>query len=1159
MQLTSITRHFQESEAFRVLLHGVQARQISVYPVLRAARPFVLASLAQAWGAPVVYVTARGKVAYNASEQLPVWLPAGARILRYAEPTPAFYDRLAWDKTIIRERLEALSALHDTAQQPILVTSMRALMQRTLAPQAFLQHTLVLGVNDTHAPTKLVRSLVAMGYESVTMVIESGTFSQRGGIVDVYPIDAPQPLRLEFFGDTIETIRAFDPSTQRSLMRLTEARIMPAREALPAYAPLIADALAGLPSDENVLGLAQDREAFLEGTAHPFAEHYLPFLGDTTASLLDHLPANALVLLDEWDELEARHSELADLAQNNRTNNIATRQLSVAHPAPYIDWQTLVTRLQAHTTLTLTHNADTDATRLFAPLPHFSGEIRTVTRYLRTQRDTDARAVVVSNQTERLIGAWKEQDTEAFFPKHTDLIDRLPPVAFVAGELSAGWELRGTVPPIHLITDAEIFNWSRPEPRRRKAEKRAQKQMPESDYADWHMGDYVVHVDFGVGQFKGLAAREGVGEKREYLVIGYEGTDTVLVPIHQADRLTRYVGSGEHAPKLNNLSKPMEWQRAKDRARKAAEEEARELLAIYAKRASAEGYAFRPDNEYQHDLEASFPYLETPDQLNALREIKADMERATPMDRLVCGDVGYGKTEVALRAAFKAVMDGRQVAVLVPTTVLAEQHYQTFMRRMEPFGVEVALLSRFRNEQQQEDTVRRLLLGKVDVVIGTHRILSDDVELPNLGLIIIDEEQRFGVKQKEHFKKLRAQVDILTLTATPIPRTLYLSLSGIRDISMIQTPPEERLPIMTHVSAFNEKLARQAILREMDRGGQVFIIHNRVKTIETLREQFQALVPEARFVVAHGQMTGRQLEGVIRDFSRGEYDVLMATSIIENGIDMPNVNTLIVDRSELFGLSQLYQIRGRVGRGAQQAYAYFFYNKKNLTEEAHQRLETLAEYTDLGVGFQIAVRDLEIRGAGDILSMRQSGHITTVGLQLYSQMLQRAVQRLRTEGDTPQTSATLGYPQDHERIIIDLPLAAYIPESWIPEMALRLQLYRRIGGVANEGALDELTIELEDRFGQLPRAVEQLLYQMRVKLLAEGLRATSIAMPRDRVVIKLGWLSAVNRPHLEQMLGDDVTVSRVAVEFRAKPETWHTRLLTILAHLQAGMPEGVGI
>ncbi len=1156
MKLTALAAHFRASSAFVALAADVRARHVTRLPVLRAARPFLLACLAQVWGAPVLYVTVRGKDAYNVSEQLPVWLEDGVRVLRYAEPTPAFYDRLAWDKTVIRERLEALSALHSTDALPVLVASLRALMQRTLTPQAFAAHTLTLEIGVRHTPQTLVKTLLGMGYEPVTMVLESGTFSRRGGIVDVYPIDAPQPLRVEFFGDVVDTIRAFDPSTQRSQARLTQARFTPARELLPTQYAQIAAALAALPQEERVLGLAQDLEAFVEGAPHPFAEHYAPFLADAPASLLDHVPSDALIVLDDCEELAARHDVLAEQAQSNRANNLATQQLSSAHPLPYVTWEALAAQLQARTTLELTHSSEESTARLFAPLPHFSGEVRTVVRHLRAQQEAGTAAIVVSNQVDRLLSAWREQDVEGFFPKLDALTGELPPLAFLAGELSGGWELRGTLPPVQLITDAEIFNWSRPEPRRRKAEKRAVRQTPESDYADWREGEYVVHVDFGVGQFRGLATREDASGRREYLVIGYEGTDTVLVPIHQADRLTRYVGANESAPKLNSLSRPTEWQRAKDRARKAAEDEARELLEIYAKRASVQGYAFRPDSVYQQELEASFPYLETPDQLNALREIKADMERSVPMDRLVCGDVGYGKTEVALRAAFKAVMDGKQVAVLVPTTVLAEQHYQTFSRRMEPFGVEIALLSRFKTEQQQDSTVRRALLGKVDILIGTHRLLSDDVTLPNLGLIIIDEEQRFGVKQKEHFKRLRAEVDILTLTATPIPRTLYLSLSGIRDISMIQTPPEERLPVITHVSAFNEKLARQAILREIDRGGQVFIIHNRVKTLPTLRQQFEALVPEARFVIAHGQMSSRQLEGVIGDFTRGEYDVLMATSIIENGIDMPNVNTLIVDRSELFGLSQLYQIRGRVGRGAQQAYAYFFYNKKHMTEEARQRLETLAQYTDLGVGLQIALRDLELRGAGDILSTRQSGHVTNVGLQLYSQMLQRAVQRLKHDDKQLPTPV----PQDEgERIVIDLPLAAYIPQSWIPEMSLRLQLYRRIGSVRDEAALDALAEELRDRFGQLPRAVEQLLYQMRVKLAAQRVRATSVAMPRDRVVIKLGWLSAVNRLLLERMLGEDVEVSRVAVAFRAKPETWHARLLEILAQLVTGMPKEQGV
>ena len=560
---------------------------------------------------------------------------------------------------------------------------------------------------------------------------------------------------------------------------------------------------------------------------------------------------------------------------------------------------------------------------------------------------------------------------------------------------------------------------------------------------------------------------------REYLLIEYAGTDSLFVPIHQADRLTRYVGPDDRPPTLSKLGQA-DWICIKSKARQAVEDEAHELLALYAKRAAAPGLAFSPDTPWQHELEASFPYVETEDQLKAVREVKHDMEEPHPMDRLICGDVGYGKTEVALRAAFKAVNDSKQVAFLVPTTILAQQHFETFSQRLAPFPMKVEALSRFRTKEEQNKILKQLAAGEIDIIVGTHRLLQSDVNIPNLALVIIDEEQRFGVKHKEFFKNLRAQVDVLTLTATPIPRTLYMGLTGVRDISMIQTPPEDRLPVITHVGAFDDRLVRQAVIREMERGGQVFFVHNRVQSIEIARERLERIVPEARLIVGHGQMDERLLEGVMERFGNGEYDILISTSIIESGLDIPNANTLIVDRADWFGLAQLYQIRGRVGRSANQAYAYFFHPPAaRLTEDARARLETLTEYTELGSGFQIAMRDLELRGAGDILSTKQTGHVAAIGLHLYTQMLSKAVRDLKgTSAKKDDLTPTIS----ESSVLIDLPLPAYLPTDWIPEISLRLQIYRRIGGLNTVEEVNAMRDELRDRFGILPAAVDGLLY-----------------------------------------------------------------------------------
>lgn len=1154
MHLYGLTDWLRLSQAYQALLKTLRTQQGASLLILRAARPFLLACLAQDWQGSLIYLTAKGRRAYNVAEQLPVWMSDSARITRWADPTPMFYDRIAWDKAVIQERIAALGALSapNPARPPIVIASARALMQRTLPPDILREATQEIAQSQRTTPEKLVAHWVSVGYEPSPIVLEQGTFSRRGGILDIFPMHASAPVRIEFFGDEVESLRAFDPTTQRTHTTLERVRILPAREVLPYLTPqasarIVRD-LASITAQEGTrVNLAQDGDALLQGQAFAHLEHYLPYLYDTPATLLDHAPANTLILVEDSAELEASVEELEATAQTNRANNIATAQLAPDHPAPYVGWQTLAQTLGRARTLQLSNVPQHEGEKsVFSPARRFSGQLKNVLTHAQDELKAGHRVVVVSAQVDRLRALWEEQTNADFVPKHTEIAQLPTGITFVEGELSEGWQAETANTRLTLISDGEIFNWERPEPRRRQSEKRGRKQTPESDYADWKDGEYVVHVDYGIGKFNGLQSRLVEGHEREYIVVLYQDNDTVFVPIHQADRLSRYVGADDSTPALNNLSKPAEWQKAKERARKAAEDEARELLEIYAKRVSAQGYAYRPDTPYQHELEANFPFVETQDQLRVLAEVKADMEAAVPMDRLVCGDVGYGKTEVALRAAFKAVMDGKQVAVLVPTTVLADQHYHTFSRRMEGFGVVVELMSRFRTAREQSEVLTRLINGKVDILIGTHRILGEDVSFPNLGLLIIDEEQRFGVKHKEHFKKLRAQVDVLTLSATPIPRTLYMSLSGVRDISMIQTPPEERLPIVTHVGAFDDKLTRQAILRELDRGGQVFVIHNRIRTIEALRDKLEALVPEASIVIGHGQMGGRQLESVISEFGKGKYDVLLATSIIENGIDMPNVNTLIVDHAEWFGLSQLYQIRGRVGRGAQQAYAYFFHARGNMTEEARQRLETLAEYSDLGVGFQIAVRDLEIRGSGDILSMKQSGFVQTVGLQLYSQMLAQAVARQKQAlGESTPAPVTV----NEAKMLIDLPIAAYIPETWLPEMALRLQIYRRIGNLKHADEVQPLREELQDRFGTLPNAVEGLLYQIEVKLLGQAIQATSIGKPRDHLVIKLPWLSQVDRDGIAWRVGKDVEVSRVSVEVRVTPEKWRERLLSVLRAL----------
>lgn len=1184
MQLDGLLSVLRETAAYQNLLAHLHAQTPSAQRlplgVLRAARAYVLGALAGDWQAPILYVTARPDDAYNSAEQLPVWIPA-ERITRFNEATASFYERSAWGANAISGRIAALSALLDdspTQPPPVVVVSARALMQRTLPASTFRKNTITLQVGGRQDLTKLLHKLNGIGYESVSQVLEPGTYCRRGGIVDVYPITATLPVRIEFFDDEIDSLRTFAPDTQRSISNIPQASIPPAREALPELTPPLASHLREwfgtlAPQDQDATSPTTDATRLEAGTGFTLLEHYLPYLYHQPVSLLDYAPHDALIVVDDWEALRETVESLEDDAETIRADKLSINELPPDYPRPYLTWQELETALNERRTLQLSSHSTPDADLesalgtgpvlfggLFLPGEHFGGMLKPMLRQVKKFQDDGQRIVVVTEQAKRLADLWHEQN--GGYVVQAEHITAPPAPAtpyFVHGVLREGWAVNGAGDnTLYLFTDAEIFGWRRSEPRRRKVAQVGQGSK-RLDFSDWREEDYVVHEDYGVGQFAGMRRRTIDGIEREYLMVNYQRGAQLFVPIHQADRLTRYVGPDEKPPSLTLLGSP-EWGKTKGKAQKNVEEEARELLELYASRAKSLGYAFSPDSHWQNELEAAFPYIETEDQLRTIREIKRDMEAPHPMDRLICGDAGYGKTEVAVRAAFKAVQDGKQVAVLVPTTVLAQQHYETFAERMAAFPVKVEQLSRFRTPEEQNKIIDRIASGDVDVVVGTHRILSKDILFKDLGLVIIDEEQRFGVKQKEHFKHLRTYLDVITMTATPIPRTMHMALTGVRDISMIQTPPEERLPIITHVGAFDRKLIRSAITRELERSGQVFFVHNRVRTIYTVEEQLNEIVPEARTIVAHGQMDGRTLGAIMRAFARGEYDVLVATSIIESGIDIPNANTLIVDRADWFGLAQLYQIRGRVGRGAQQAYAYIFHPPHSkLSEEALARLETVAENTQLGAGFQIAMRDLEIRGAGDILSTRQSGHMAAVGLLLYTQMLQQAVERLKRNDALEMPSVRAKPDEDApETVIIDLPTPAYIPTDYIPEIALRLQLYRRMAALETLEDVQWMREELTDRFGTPPPAVLGLLFQIDVKILALAAIANAVQARDGFIKIRVPYLPNINREALAVRLGDDIRVTRTHVEMPLYVDdmgSWQPRLLATLERLAQGIPE----
>ncbi len=1141
----------------RLLTQIKSGEQIPGLGLPRAARLPVLAALLEDIKRPILFITDRSDHALSLYDELGFWVKSPH--YHFAEPNPLFYEQAAWGVTTRRDRLQALTALSSyhlpfvskPEFPPVFVTSVRSLMTRTMPRRDFLKACMKLSVNQTVQPDSLLRGWAEIGYQRVNTVLEPGQFSSRGGILDIWATAETQPVRLDFFGDEIETIRRFDPASQRTVEKLDSILVTPAREYVAAG--------------------EHDTE---------LSEFHIPLLHSQPASLLDYLPQKAVVLIDDLSIVESMAEEIEAQAVKFRQESISEGTLASDFPLPYIPWSELHDGMGERISLELGYSTreetgDSEIRELenlaacFGHDERFGGRLKNFVEYLASIVERGERVVIISRQSPRLYELWLEHNAVSAQSSSA--------VEFIEASLSEGFTLNlnspvsnsqlplTNYPSLHLITDSEIFGWERPQPRARQ---RPVAETPESVYADLQVGDYVVHVDHGVGRFGGLAQRELDGHVREFLAVEYDGGGQLYVPVHQADRLTRYVGAEGAQPALDRLG-GQEWHEKKGRVKQAVLEVAQEMLDLYARRNVALGYAFKPDTNWQKELEDSFPYVETDDQTRALNDIKRDMESARPMDRLLCGDVGYGKTEVALRAAFKAVMDGKQIAILVPTTVLAQQHYETFLQRLAAFPVQVEMLSRFRTPREQTEILFKLATGEIDIVVGTHRLISSDVQFKDLGLVVIDEEQRFGVTHKEHLKKLRTEVDVLTLTATPIPRTLYMALTGVRDISNLNTPPEERLPIVTHVGPYAPKLVRQAILRELERGGQIFFVHNRVHTIDAMKIHLNQLVPEANVDIGHGQMPEAELSAVMHRFNNGETDILLSTTIVESGLDIPNANTLIVDRADTFGLAQLYQLRGRVGRGAVRAYSYFFRHRKlSPTQEGQQRLEVIAENTQLGAGYSIAMRDLEIRGAGELLGTRQSGHIQAVGFHLYTRLLADAVRQIRRieiarrdgekkeepfdlaqgkRGKIEFSLASLSQPISMP-VNVDLPLAVGIPTDYIADQDLRLRLYRRIADLRDETEIDALASEFKDRFGELPEMTENLFYQMRVKLRSEKAGLAGVNWESGQIVLRYP-VSGEGREGVRLAdLGPGIRGGKSAY-WCSFGESWKVRLLETLSTL----------
>ena len=1078
------------------------------------AKPAAAAWLWRRVRRPVLLLVPRESDAEGCAESLAAW--TGGSALHFPARPGLPYARAAAPPEITARRLAVLARLAAArgGEPPPLVVASAAAAAGVTARRADLgAGPGRLAVGDRVALDALAARLAAAGYALGPLVESPGEAARRGGIVDVFPPTEPLPLRVELFGDEVESIRRFDPATQRTVERVASAAIGPAREWFPSREALaeLAGRLAPAQGTrgEGSDGFGEELAALRRGEL-PAPARYGPLAGGD--ALPDHLGAGGLLIVDEEDAVLAAAAEQDELAAERAELLAARGELPPRAPLPHLGERALAQRIGRGAPCASFARWATGArggeVRLpFAPHDAWAGRLRDAAADAARRLRRGDRLAIVTQQAQRFRELLAEAGVGADVAEGLEAPPAAGAPALVQGSLAGGWRI--PLPgasgggELAVATDRELMGFVRKRRALRSAASHRSRFL-----AEISPGDFVVHADHGVARFAGIVRREVGGEGRDYLELRYAGSDRIYVPVERIERVTRYVAGSGRTPRLTRLG-TQEWARTRSRVRETIDELASDLLRLYAARQLLRGHAFPPDGEWQRELEAAFPYEETPDQTRVIAEVKRDMESPRPMDRIVMGDVGFGKTEVAVRAAFKAVQDGRQAAVLVPTTVLAQQHERTFRERLAPFPVRVESLSRFRTAAEAREVLEGLRSGAIDIVIGTHRLLQRGVGFADLGLAVIDEEQRFGVAHKERLKRMRLEVDVLTLSATPIPRTLHMSLAGIRDMSTMDAVPEGRLPVRTYVAEWDDAVVREAILGELERGGQVYVVHNRVHSIDGFAVRLRELVPEARVVTGHGRMGRAELRAVMERFAAGEADVLACTTIIESGIDIPNVNTLIVDQADRLGLAQLYQLRGRVGRGLQQAQAWLLHGRDRiLPEAAQQRLAAIFEAAELGAGMQVALRDLEIRGAGNLLGAEQSGQIAAVGFDLYTRMLAEAVARLRRDGgggrreegedgaDRPGAA-----PPPAPAVAVDLPVSAYVPESYVESLEERIALYQRIAGLRDPSAEADLRDEIADRYGEPPRPLRDLLGLVRVRLAAADAAVSSIRAEGGEIAI----------------------------------------------------------
>lgn len=1009
-----------------------------------------------------------------------------------------FYHLDAKDRNDEARKLKVLLRMI-SKENTVIVTSVEAVLSKYVPKEVLKKNIFTYKIGDTIDIENISKKLVNLGYERVSKIEGFGQFSIRGGIIDVFSLEYDTPIRIELFDDEIESIRTFDVFTQKSIKKIKKCTITPSREFI--YPENTEESLTRLEKDISKIAdddVYKSIENIKTKTYFEGVENYIDYMyTDENKSIFTYLKEDAVVFINDVSRLKERcENYINEFKENYKLNlerGLALKQQGnlLYH---YSDLEYLAQGKKLILNMLLTKSIKDISVKSIVnfesrEIPSFNGKLDILAEELTRLKYNGHKVVLATNTYDRAKKLNKELlnlGIETVLSRKRDVEIYSSQVVIVVGNITSGFQYKSI--KFDVITDKEMIG-SNKRAKTSKSKKFNKGQKIET-FLDLNVGDYVVHENSGVGRYVGIDQLSVNGVKKDYMRVVYQGGDNLYVPIDQMDKIQKFIGADTEKVKLNKLGSS-EWSKAKAKVKKEIEDMTKDLVELYAKREKIKGYRFSKDTLWQSEFETLFPYQETDDQIKAIEETKKDMESNKVMDRLICGDVGYGKTEVAIRAIFKACMDQKQVAVLVPTTILAQQHYNTFRSRFENYPIRVEVLSRFKTPKEQKQIIEDARKGLVDVIIGTHRIISKDIDLPNLGLVVIDEEQRFGVKHKESLKKIKSTVDVLTLSATPIPRTLHMSLSGIRDMSVIEEPPQERYPVITYVVEGKESIIQDEIEREIARGGQVFFVYNRVERIDEMASMIQRLVPDAKIAVAHGRMTGKELENIIIGFLNKEYNVLVCTTIIETGMDISNANTMIVYDADKMGLAQLYQLRGRVGRSNRQGYAYFMYEKdKVLSEIAEKRLKAIREFTEFGSGFKIAMRDLEIRGAGNILGPQQHGHMAVIGYDLYVKMLNEAIRKVKGE-----------VVQEEIDVEVDLPVNAYIPDSYIDDEIIKIEMYKKIASIENEGDMNDIKDELADRFSDIPKSVNALISIAYIKTLCKQVGIEKIRMLKDEVIL----------------------------------------------------------